>query len=88
MGLSGVVMGVGAAAACALPSCKVQFRGVGFTSMPLPFFMAGYALYDSYMLDKLASKTAHISHLGGLVFGAVYYFVVLRDALPLKRFVR
>jgi membrane associated rhomboid family serine protease len=88
LGLSGVAMGVGAAAACAVPKCQVQLRGFGFFSMPLPFFMAGYALYDSYMLDNLASETAHIGHLGGLVFGAVYYFFVLRDALPLSRFAR
>lgn len=86
MGLSGVVMGLGAALACALPRAKV--RVAGSIEIPLPIYMAGFALYDAAMLDKATSTVAHSAHLGGLLFGAAYYLTFLREALPLGRLLR
>lgn len=79
-------MGLGAALACAAPQAKT--RVFNAFEIPLPIYMAGYALYDATMLDNVASKTGHSAHLGGFLFGAAYYFAFLREALPLGRLLR
>ena len=86
LGLSGVVIGLGAALACAMPYAKV--RVLGLSPIPLPIYMLAYALYDAAMLGNVTSTTAHGAHIGGFLFGAAYYFSFLRGNLPLAPLLR
>jgi membrane associated rhomboid family serine protease len=83
LGLSGVTMGLAAAATCALPTTKVQ---IGLIPAKIPLWMAtvGYAVYDAYSLNDPLSLVGHAAHLGGALFGALFFVVGLRgDQLPL-----
>jgi membrane associated rhomboid family serine protease len=40
--------------------------------------MAGYAIYDGYYLSSQTTSVAHAGHLGGTVFGILYYLAKLR----------
>lgn len=79
LGASGAVMGVGAAAACLVPSARMQFMFIPI-SFPLWVSVVAYGVIDAYFLDSPTSPIAHAGHLGGLVFGAVYYLAALRKA--------
>lgn len=76
LGFSGVVMGVGSAAAMMYPRAQMLLYGI--VPVPLGALMAGYAIYDGYYLNDDRSNVAHGGHLGGLAFGALYYFAKLR----------
>ncbi|OAP64562.1 hypothetical protein AYL99_00534 [Fonsecaea erecta] len=82
LGLSGVVMGLGAAVSLATPKAKVLLFGAIPT--PIWLLMGVYTLYDSARLDDQASTVGHAAHLGGAAFGAAYYLLALRGpaALP------
>lgn len=84
LGLSGVVMGVGAAAACAAP--RAQMLVMGVVPTPMWALMALYVLWDTYLLDSRTSKVGHAAHLGGAAFGGFYYLLLLRrgGGLPLR----
>ncbi|KAF2121766.1 hypothetical protein BDV96DRAFT_562320 [Lophiotrema nucula] len=76
MGFSGAVMGVGTVAALLFPKSQVQIWGI--IPVPLWLLMTGYFLYDGYYLNSQDSRTGHAGHLGGLAFGAAYYFAKIR----------
>lgn len=78
IGASGAVMGLGAAASCLNPRATMLLYG--FVPVPLWGLMLGYFALDNYMIDSQHSRTASSAHIGGLVFGALYY------ALRLRRF--
>ncbi|OQU96978.1 hypothetical protein CLAIMM_02983 [Cladophialophora immunda] len=82
LGLSGVVMGLGAAVSLATPKSRVLLFGA--VPVPVWLVMLLYTAYDSARLDDQASTVGHAAHLGGAAFGAVYYLVALRNpaALP------
>lgn len=50
----------------------------GIVPVPLGILMAGYAIYDGYYLSNPRSSVGHAGHLGGTVFGVVYYLAKLR----------
>lgn len=70
LGASGMVMGIGAAAACYAPRWPVAIL---FIPIQIPLWVAvgGYFLYDYYYL-KTPSNVGHAAHLGGFAFGAAY----------------
>ncbi|KAK4942747.1 hypothetical protein LTR10_017507 [Elasticomyces elasticus] len=84
LGLSGAVMGLGAAASFAAPRAWVTLFGI--VPMPLWAVMGVYIAWDTYMVKSPASGIGHAAHLGGAVAGAVYYGLVLRGRLPLQGF--
>lgn len=75
LGLSAAVMGVISAAACLQPYQTMLLFGV----VPIPLWALGigYAAYDTYSVGS-DSRTAHDAHIGGAVFGGLYYMFVLR----------
>lgn len=75
LGASGMVMGAGAAAACLMPLAPMRIMGV----IPAPLWAVtlGFAAVDTYFLHT-DSKVGHSAHLGGSIFGLVYYAVFLR----------
>ncbi|RMX82851.1 hypothetical protein D0869_05753 [Hortaea werneckii] len=77
LGASGMVLGFGAAATCLAPSTSMT---VMFLPVPVPLWMltAVYAAVDTYFLDDARSPVGHSAHLGGTVFGAVFYVGFLR----------
>ncbi|KAI6992144.1 hypothetical protein KC359_g5832 [Hortaea werneckii] len=77
LGASGIVLGFGAAATCLAPFTRMA---VMFLPVPVPLWVLTtvYAAADTYFLDDAGSRTGHAAHLGGTVFGAVFYLVVLR----------
>ena len=81
LGFSGAVMGVGAVAACFYP--RTTFALYGIVPVPLWGLMLGYGLYDGYFLGSEKTGIGHAGHVGGLVFGLVYYFARLRGIIPL-----
>jgi len=76
IGASGIVMGVGAAAAFIAP--KVKFLIFGIIPMPLWVTVPAFMSLDLYLLDKSNSRTAHAGHLGGGIFGGLFAYVFLR----------
>ncbi|KAF2260995.1 hypothetical protein CC78DRAFT_619804 [Lojkania enalia] len=77
LGFSGAVTGVGAAAAFMYPHTKAAIFGI--LPVPMWLLMLGYVVYDGYYLSSENSRTAHAGHLGGLAFGAAFYFTRLRS---------
>jgi len=76
VGFSGAVMGISTVAACLAPTAKVHLYGI--VPLPLWALVAGYAVYDGYYLNSNDTRIGHAGHLGGLVFGGVYYLLRLR----------
>ncbi|KAK0357589.1 hypothetical protein LTR94_000625 [Friedmanniomyces endolithicus] len=74
-GASGMVVGVGAPAACLMPWAKV---GVFFIPVPLWVATVGFAALDTYYLNSDKTPFAHASHLGGALGGVAYYLCFLR----------
>ncbi|KAI6923324.1 hypothetical protein KC355_g16982 [Hortaea werneckii] len=77
LGASGMVLGFGAAATCLAPFTSMT---VMFLPVPVPLWVLAvvYAAVDTYFLDDARSRVAHSAHLGGTVFGAVFYLGFLR----------
>jgi len=75
LGASGIVLGVGTAAAMLRP-----FFPITIVIVPAPLWVAllGYVTYDTYFLQNQQSRTGHAAHLGGATFGALYYTFFLR----------
>jgi len=76
MGASGMVMGLGSAAACLMPQARVLLFAV--VPVPLWILVPAYFVYDAYYLNAVDSRVAHAGHIGGSIFGVVYYALVLR----------
>ncbi|OQV06053.1 hypothetical protein CLAIMM_10690, partial [Cladophialophora immunda] len=81
LGLSGVVMGLGAALFLAAPKIRVDVSRT--QSLPGWLLMVVYIVYDASRLDDSSSEVAHAAHLGGAAFGAVFYFLALRGSTAL-----
>lgn len=79
LGASGMVMGIGAAAACYAPRWPVAIL---LFPIPMPLWVAvgGYFLYDYYYL-KAPSNIGHAAHLGGFAFGAAYGLLLRRGGI-------
>lgn len=77
LGASGMVMGLGAAATLLMPFAPMNLMLIPIP-IPLWAITAGYFALDSYYLNS-DSKVGHSAHLGGAVFGAVFYFLMLRN---------
>ncbi|KAI6797059.1 hypothetical protein KC358_g16484, partial [Hortaea werneckii] len=77
LGASGMVLGFGAAATCLAPFTPMS---VMFLPVPIPLWVLTtvYAAADTYFLDDPRSPVGHSAHLGGTVFGGLFYLVVLR----------
>ncbi|KAK5114363.1 hypothetical protein LTR62_002615 [Meristemomyces frigidus] len=77
LGASGLVMGAGAVAACLMPFAPMSLM---FIPIPIPLWAitALYAAVDTYFLKSETSRIGHSAHLGGALFGMVYYFGFLR----------
>ncbi|KAI7608613.1 hypothetical protein KC343_g12629 [Hortaea werneckii] len=75
LGASGMVLGFGAAATCLAPFTRMA---VMFVPVPVPLWVLTtvYAAADTYFLDDPRSPVAHSAHLGGAVFGGLFYLVV------------
>ena len=71
LGASGMVMGMGAAAACISPFTRVGFIFIPI-SIPLWAAVGVYLFYDSYYLQDSTSRIGHSAHLGGSAFGIIY----------------
>lgn len=78
LGASGGVMGIGAVATGLFPFVPLQLMFIP-VGIPLWIVTGGYAVADTYFLHSETSSTAHAGHLGGLVFGAIYYAALLRN---------
>ncbi len=75
MGASGMVMGLGAAAALLSPRSTMLLFGV--VPVPLWALIGAYFALDSFYLDR-GGRVAHAGHLGGLAFGVAFYLLRLR----------
>jgi membrane associated rhomboid family serine protease len=77
LGASGMVCGVLAAITCAAPSARVAIFGF----IPCQMWMSTLAFFaiDAGVLGlDIWSPIAHDAHLGGSVFGTLYYLLVMR----------
>ncbi len=76
LGPSGVVMAMGAAATCLMPFAPMQIMFIPI-NIPLWVLTLAYAGIDTYYLHS-NSQIGHAAHLGGAIYGAIYYFAYLR----------
>lgn len=77
LGSSGIVSGV--LATCTMFAPTLPVRTMLFVPMPLWTATVGYFLIDSYaMRSGKETGVGHAAHIGGGVFGVVYYLVFLR----------
>lgn len=76
LGASGMVMGVGVAAAMLVP--RAQMLIFGIVPARLWMLLGGYIAWDSFYLSSPQSTVGHAAHLGGAAFGALYYTLFLR----------
>lgn len=76
LGFSGALSGLLTSAALLHPHQRLLLMGV----VPLPLWAVagGYMVYDTYRLDDAHSSVGHDAHLGGAIFGALWYMVSLR----------
>ncbi|KAF2760712.1 rhomboid-domain-containing protein [Pseudovirgaria hyperparasitica] len=65
-GASGLVMGLGGAAAVLAPYEKLIIWAV---PIPIQVAAVGFATWDLFFINDESSRTAHAGHLGGLFFG-------------------
>lgn len=75
-GLSGVNMGLAAAAACLVPNVPMMLL---FIPIPIPLYTvtAGFIALDLFYLNS-NDTIGHSAHLGGFAFGLLYYLTSLR----------
>ena len=78
LGASGMVMGAGAVATCLRPFTPMNLM---FIPIPVPLWVLTllYVGLDTYYLNG-SDRVGHDAHLGGSIFGALYYLVFLRRA--------
>ena len=87
LGASGMVMGVGVAAACLMPLAPITV--MFFIPMPLWVATLGFAAVDTYFLHSSEQTgIGHAAHLGGAVWGVAYYAVFLRRYGGVLRWMR
>lgn len=75
-GASGMVMGAAAAATCLMPFAPMNLM---FIPIPIPLWIVTslYAAVDIWYLDS-GSRIGHSAHLGGSIYGVLYYLAYLR----------
>jgi membrane associated rhomboid family serine protease len=75
LGASGLVMGITGAVACLAPRQKMAIFGI----IPVPMWAIGVftAAYNVYFVGA-SSRVAHDAHLGGAIFGVLFYILRLR----------
>lgn len=77
LGSSGIVSGV--LMTCTMFAPMAQARIMGIIPAPLVFLTGGYFLMDTYFMQSgQRTGVGHSAHIGGGVFGALYYVVFLR----------
>lgn len=77
IGSSGIVSGV--LMTCTMFAPMAQARIMGIIPAPLVLLTGGYFLMDTYLMQSgQATGIGHAAHLGGGVFGALYYALFLR----------
>ena len=76
LGASGMVMGAAAVATCLMPLAPMHLMLI---PIPIPLWVttALYAAVDMYYLDK-GDHIGHAAHLGGGIYGLLFYFAYLR----------
>ena len=77
LGASGMVMGAGLVATCLMPRAPISLMLPPIT-LPLWALMGIYMGIDLYYLGDVQSKIGHDAHIGGALYGALYYFGNLR----------
>lgn len=77
LGASGVVMGAGAVATCLMPTAPMNFMFIP-VAIPLWMMTLVYAGIDTYYLHS-DSIVGHSAHLGGAIYGVMYYLAYLRN---------
>lgn len=87
LGASGLVMGVGAGAACLMPFAPMNFMFIP-VAIPLWATTALFAAVDTYFLHSERSPIGHSAHLGGTVFGLLYYGAYLRKFGGITRWLK
>ncbi|KAK4542385.1 hypothetical protein LTR36_006842 [Oleoguttula mirabilis] len=75
-GASGMVMGAAATAACLMPFAPMYLMLI---PVPIPLWVVTglYAAMDIWYLDS-GDKVGHAAHLGGSIYGALFYLAYLR----------
>lgn len=77
LGSSGIVSGV--LMTCTMFAPMAQARVFGIVPAPLVLLTGGYFLMDTYLMQsRQATGVGHSAHVGGGVFGALYYMLFLR----------
>jgi membrane associated rhomboid family serine protease len=77
LGASGMVMGAAAVATCLMPAAPMYIM---FIPIPIPLWATTllFAGVDAYFLHSERSPIGHSAHLGGGLFGAMFYVAFLR----------
>jgi membrane associated rhomboid family serine protease len=77
LGASGSVMSIGMLYACMFPTSTVLIWGI--IPVPALVLFGGYFIYDLYnSLSGRRGSTSHSGHVGGALFGLLYYFGKIR----------
>lgn len=83
IGASGSLMGICAAIACTMPNAMVSVYGI---RMPIWLQTVGMVLFSLAAHEKgLFKRLGHLRHLGGMAFGAVWWVVVLRPVMYVRK---
>lgn len=77
LGASGLVMGLGATATCLMPFAPMRLIFMPLIPIPLFVLTLVYFGVDAFFLDRGQTGIGHAAHMGGTVFGAIYYFTYL-----------
>lgn len=77
LGASGAVMGLATAATCIAPLTPMSFLLAPGSAVPM-FVMTGIYIGADLFLMGQGDLIAHSAHLGGALFGVVYYMTCLR----------
>ena len=79
-------MGAAATATCLMPFAPMSLL---FIPVPIPLWVLTglYAAMDIWYLDT-STTVGHAAHLGGSIFGALYYFAYLRGHGGIWRTIR
>ncbi|KAK8156553.1 hypothetical protein BKA80DRAFT_281826 [Phyllosticta citrichinensis] len=81
LGASGLISGIAAAIALRAPFAKMQFIFIP-VGIPAWVLTGGFFAYSAYSVAAYDPRNPplldHAGHLGGAVFGALYYFMSLR----------
>ncbi|KAK8243557.1 hypothetical protein HDK90DRAFT_475215 [Phyllosticta capitalensis] len=84
LGASGIISGIITAVAMRAPFSKMQFIFLPGVGIPTWIMTAAFFSYSAYQVTHYDPRSPpifdHAGHLGGAVFGALYYLLALRRA--------